>query len=196
MPLTFLVRPRNGITKKLMKIAQAENAQSLPLKTLIDGPYGGIDVEVYRSYENVILVAGGTGISAILPLLVSLSGKVGTEGSVLEYLKLVWVVKNKHTISWVQGKLKEAFKAAPEGFMIIDYYVTSENGSNDVASSGNNDVEAVAQGIITEEETMRIYNKNHGFEPRNFGRPIFSEVIPSSLKRQRTYVVGKSHPDY
>lgn len=179
-----------------MKIAQAENAQSLPLKTFIDGPYGGIDDEVYRSYENVILVAGGTGISAILPLLVSLSVKIGTERSVLEYLKLVWVVRNRHAISQIPSNLKETFNAAPEGSMIIDYYVTSENGSNDVASSGNNDMEAIAQEIATEEKPKHIYNKNHGFEPRNFGRPIFSEVIPSWLKLQRTYVVGNSHSDY
>ena len=191
-PLMFLVKPRHGITKKLMKIAESQDTHSKTVKTFIEGPYGGLNQELQRCFESVILVAGGSGISAVLPLLSTLSRKVGGDGSVLKQINLVWAVKNRHSISWIQEQLNEAIEVAPIGSVIIDYYVTSENATGETSSSRIDEIEAVMQGIGEEEKIVQVHDKDHGFGRGRFGRPVLSEVIPSSLRFERTCVIGKS----
>jgi predicted ferric reductase len=114
MPLFFLVRPRDGITGKSMKIARRQEAHSSTLKVLVEGPYVGLEGGLERRFEQVVLVAGGSGISAMLPLLMSLSRKIGERGSsVLKDVRLIWAVRNRNALSWMADELTTALESAP-----------------------------------------------------------------------------------
>ena len=63
--LTFWIRPFNGWTRRLRSDCMASWNHTIDTNILLEGPYG-IHHELNR-YENVILVAGGTGIAAVLP---------------------------------------------------------------------------------------------------------------------------------
>ncbi|OJD11947.1 hypothetical protein AJ78_07380, partial [Emergomyces pasteurianus Ep9510] len=63
--LVFWIRPFDGWTKNLRSNCLKSPKQALTTSFLIEGPYYGA-IELH-TFENVILIAGGTGIAAALP---------------------------------------------------------------------------------------------------------------------------------
>ncbi|KAK2787958.1 hypothetical protein FQN52_006963 [Onygenales sp. PD_12] len=63
--LVFWIRPFDGWTKQLRSDCLKAPKQTLTTSFLIEGPYG-LPIELH-TFENVILIAGGTGIAAALP---------------------------------------------------------------------------------------------------------------------------------
>ncbi|OAT14257.1 FRE family ferric-chelate reductase [Blastomyces gilchristii SLH14081] len=63
--LVFWIRPFDGWTKRLRSDCLKSPKQTLTTSFLIEGPYYG-PIELH-TFENVILIAGGTGIAAALP---------------------------------------------------------------------------------------------------------------------------------
>ncbi|KAG0652140.1 Ferric cupric reductase transmembrane component 7 [Hyphodiscus hymeniophilus] len=186
-PMVFYVKPKEGITRRLMRIAQQDDT-GRKLKALIEGPYGGHDRQMELAYEHVILVAGGSGVTSVLPLLVDLSRKIGRERTVLKEIRLIWAVRNKHAIEWVRDQLQEALDAAP-GAVTIVYYITSENGPSETSSLRINDIERGAQ-VVADEKIVLVHDKSHGFGEGKFGRPNLRDIIPMALQFERTWVVG------
>ncbi|PGH17682.1 hypothetical protein AJ79_01044 [Helicocarpus griseus UAMH5409] len=63
--LVFWIRPFDGWTKRLRSECLNSPKRTLTTNFLIEGPYyGGIEL---HNFDNVILIAGGTGIAAALP---------------------------------------------------------------------------------------------------------------------------------
>lgn len=172
-----------------MKITQQQPGRKM--KVLVEGPYGGHNQNLELAYESVILVAGGSGITAVLPLLTHLSRKIGRRNTVLKEVKLVWAVKQKHSISWVQKELAEALAAAP-GSVTIDYYVTSEGNTSSSSSLHSQDIEnGMRRTSMAGEKLVEIHQPSRDFGPGTFGRPAFRELFPCILGQPRTYVIGK-----
>ncbi|KAL2074944.1 hypothetical protein VTL71DRAFT_8724 [Oculimacula yallundae] len=135
-PLVFLIKSRKGLTKRLLKVAQ----QRETLKVVIEGPYGGNDLDLKTGYEQIILVAGGSGISAILPLFSMLCKRSTKRNSRLRSVRLVWVVRYRSALAWVREEIKIALKVACPGVVEIDLYVTEErNGKEQLTFSFENE---------------------------------------------------------
>lgn len=126
-PLLFLVKPRAGLTKRLSNVTQ----QRTSLKAFIDGPYGGTHLNLSRKYEQVILVAGGSGISALLPLLSVLCRNMNKVDSILESVRLIWVIKNQRAQAWVQDEIKKALEMTSPKSVSIDLFITGEKNGNE-----------------------------------------------------------------
>ena len=74
--------------------------------------------------------------------------------------------------------------------MTIDYYITSEMGSSDTSSlTGEDDIEKGSLDVPAEKRVIEIHQKSHNLGPGLFGRPVFSDIVPASLKSERTCVV-------
>jgi predicted ferric reductase len=65
--LTFWIRPFDGWTKSLANLCQNDTSNTAHSKLLIEGPYG--HSANLHNYESLLLIAGGTGISAVLPYM-------------------------------------------------------------------------------------------------------------------------------
>ncbi|KAL7925673.1 ferric reductase like transmembrane component domain-containing protein [Trichoderma austrokoningii] len=65
--LTFYIRPEKGFTAKLYQYALDQPGGSIPL--LVDGPYGGINMQRYQHSDHVLVVAGGSGAGWCLPFI-------------------------------------------------------------------------------------------------------------------------------
>ena len=125
-PLVFLIKSRTGLTRKLMRFAQ----QRAALKVLIDGPYGGHELSLSSRYDQVILVAGGSGISGVLPLFSMLCKRLGGTNPTLQSMRLIWAIQNRHAQVWVQDEIKAALATACPGTVEVDLYITRErNGT-------------------------------------------------------------------
>ncbi|OCL01432.1 hypothetical protein AOQ84DRAFT_444016 [Glonium stellatum] len=117
--------------------------QSLPprarvaaLRTLIDGPYGGHMRPLHRLYDTVLCVAGGSGISAVLPWVLALSRRMlapGAEPVATTRLHLVWVVREAEWIEWVRPELEEVVRGARETMAVrvqVEVFVTAKRSLN------------------------------------------------------------------
>lgn len=65
--LTFFIRPFDGWTKSFANLCLKDPTGINNSKILIEGPYG--HSANLHNYESVLLIAGGTGISAVLPYM-------------------------------------------------------------------------------------------------------------------------------
>lgn len=160
--LIFLIRTHSGFTKRLASRADADAATfqkplrtspspslssttspgdrsptitPLPrLRTLIDGPYGGYTAPLHRTVDSVLLVAGGTGITAALPWALNLGAHMGErgDGSRVRSVRLVWIVRAAGCVAWVRRELVGAVHAVRAagsgGQLVVDVYVTGGGG--------------------------------------------------------------------
>ncbi|KAK8185989.1 ferric-chelate reductase-like protein [Phyllosticta citribraziliensis] len=66
--LRFIIKPARGLTGKLAQLAdEPSKASSFPV--LIDGPYGDVGAAQLFEHDDVILIAGGSGVGFAFPLL-------------------------------------------------------------------------------------------------------------------------------
>lgn len=103
--ILFFVRQRGGVTARLARHA-ASNAGVL---TLVESSYGSEQMSVIPSppvgptleYPNTILIAGGVGITSLLPLLDRFNGL----GNPIGKAKLFWGVRTEPLVAAVEALL-------------------------------------------------------------------------------------------
>lgn len=154
--LVFLVRPHQGVTKKILEYttqqdsADAEKGELCipPLQThskattslnvRIDGPYGGLGghAVMHKLYDHAILVAGGGGISAILPWVISLSRSVGDVNELcrLQKISLILCIRHASAQSWAEDELRECLNLAGSA-LEIDIFVTGARDDRDASGA-------------------------------------------------------------
>lgn len=186
--LTFFVRSRKGFTTRLFS-NKDENAQE-QTGVWIDGPYGGIDAKLERSYDHMILVAGGIGITGCLPWLQHMVNCQGTEGTRISSFKLVWVVHEASHIEWIDEYLQSLHQSAGADVLTIEIYYTSlARGTETLPAPGvgPSDLEKAgsASSGLTAVDTLRAWKPTPG-------RPNMNAII-GDLRNGKVAVIGKSH---
>ena len=103
--LPLYVRSYAGFTRRLRKHIKANpDAQ---LEAWLEGPYGGHHWDLSVDFDNIILVAGGGGISAVLPWLEDFALKVRAGERVqASSIKLYWSVREWSAVSWIAEALE------------------------------------------------------------------------------------------
>lgn len=117
--LVFILKGHKGFTKRLLISADSPTATLLP-KTqqdaiappqthvaLIDGPYGASHAD-FAAFDTVLLIAGSTGVTFILPQLLDIAHRASFQRLPVRRLEFVWVVKNSSWTSWVSEELSDA----------------------------------------------------------------------------------------
>lgn len=158
--LVFLVKVRNGFTKRLYQaiaIAQERNKE-LQLNAFIDGPYGS--PSDLTAFSEVIIITGGSGISFGLPLLHNIARKVENNQSACVSVLLVWAVATAElnvegNHGWVLDSLNEVIQHAPPSLRIrIRLYATRETSSvaslNEVSDKEKDDAKKMAYSADVE----------------------------------------------
>lgn len=97
--LAFLVRVRKGFTATLLRNAQDNKL----LKVFFDGPYGS--PPVLKGYGTVILIAGGSGVSFTLPLLLDLVHRAAGNEATCHKVVFVWVFRDASQLKWMSDAL-------------------------------------------------------------------------------------------
>jgi hypothetical protein len=69
--LTFYIRPEKGFTAKLYQFALEKPGDSVPV--LVDGPYGGINMQRYQNSDHLLVISGGSGAGWCLPFIESIT---------------------------------------------------------------------------------------------------------------------------
>lgn len=119
--LVFILKGHRGFTNRLIKSANSSTTSLLPSTkqdsstrqqsriALIDGPYGGSQSD-FAAFDSVLLIAGSTGITFTLPILLDIAHRASSSRLPVRHLSFIWVIKSTSCTSWISSELKSAFQ--------------------------------------------------------------------------------------
>lgn len=126
---SYIVRSKKGQTKKLATLATAvqSSGSSQEVQLILTGPYGQAILDndpPSKSDVNVLCIAGGTGITYVLPVIMNL---VQSHPNKNRSLELIWVVRRSEDLHWIRVELASLRNSAKElGGFDIRIFVTRE----------------------------------------------------------------------
>lgn len=127
---SYIFRAKSGETKKIAAVIadklSTEPTTSPSTSVILQGPYGENTVEGLTSNINVLCVAGGTGITYVLPVLMRLVREPVNPNRKVE---LIWAVKRRQDAEWVAPELKELRELGAAHGLHIRISVTADDES-------------------------------------------------------------------
>ncbi|KAF1817680.1 hypothetical protein P152DRAFT_454252 [Eremomyces bilateralis CBS 781.70] len=189
--LTFFIRSQKGFTRRLL--SEASKSPDYQVSAIVDGPYGTRMRTLQHVYEDVVLVAGGAGITAVLPWLLHLAQCIrGNCDIVTKRVALIWMVRNESSVTWIRNELKGLRDLTTSGHCVVHVHVTrsSENGSPTIEASTDLEVKEKEVGEAITEDGSSGNGSDLPIEKRFDGRPNLGELIPKMVGKTRTAVLG------
>lgn len=193
--MKFIIRPHAGLTARLADLAASSSSSSShSLRVLLDGPYGAATPlsTVLAGSTTALLVAGGTGISFVLPLLRALVEGTN-EIHVVRHVKLVWAVRSAACVEWVRedlerviglvGKDKASGGWAGVETLEVDVFVTRSESSGLAGSKSSSSVQLGGnQDVTPSTASLGVQT----------GRPDIAKAVDMATRtsRDRLAVVG------
>ncbi|KAJ5765255.1 hypothetical protein N7520_004814 [Penicillium odoratum] len=96
---SYLLRAKHGETKKVADLAAMGH---LHTPIILTGAYGNAITSDLSPNTNIMCIAGGTGITYVLPVLLELARQ---PSSLTRNVELIWAVRNSSNIAWIGPEL-------------------------------------------------------------------------------------------
>ncbi|BGP34443.1 ferric-chelate reductase [Rhodotorula toruloides] len=122
--MLFVMRTRKGMTKVLADRLAKSPTGTADLWCTVEGPYGGAtDTE---QFHEILLVAGGAGISHVMSMLADILYKARNSYSRATRVRVIWTVQNVEQSVWTLRELLNSAKTAYEAGveLQVELYVT------------------------------------------------------------------------
>lgn len=194
---SYIFRAKSGETKKMAETAVKKLSAALsaassekhdqvsasqPLtadpftpttKVILTGPYGANHVDALDRSPgiNILLIAGGTGITFVLPVLLHLMTAPTPRGFATRKVKLIWAVRRQEDITWIKSELDTLRAASQRMNLVIRIFVTREGDDVVAARSGGEkivggDIQPVSSSDSSSNASSSIHKpgKQSGFE--------------------------------
>ncbi|KAI0833567.1 putative ferric-chelate reductase [Trametes gibbosa] len=183
--LHFLIAPLDGATRKMKKRIEKSQSGKANMRVLIEGPYG--HSENVGRFEHVLLVAGGSGITAILPYLHELRTK-DTTTRATRHVHVVWIVKNSVYAADVLAHELASVASTESLHITVELYLTRESGvqaADFVASLPANAHARLGSDAPTEksEDAKSLSSASTAAPAILAGRPQMDALIGEALKQ-------------
>lgn len=121
--MTLVFRPFGGFTRKVLNTALEKGPRST-YRAFLDGPYGGMQRDL-ASFDTVVLLAGGSGITAIVSQLLDLIKKMRDGKAVTKRVEVVWALKRPDTMEWFREELRICRDFAPPETVHCQFFITA-----------------------------------------------------------------------
>lgn len=168
--LIFWIRPFDGWTRHLRQQCQRRSNRTIFPDVLLEGPYGR-EIPLWK-HESVLLIAGGTGIAAMVPYIQDHMARssTGASATCVRDLHLVWTTRQASFIrNLVARELRPAlarhdFQASFYSTLAPEDHRYREEDDSDVGSGkllANNDLE-----IISGRPDLQTLINTHAHEAR------------------------------
>jgi len=112
--LIFFLRAHKGWTEKILRRASPSKpsksestGQKESFVALIDGPYGGTHSD-FAAFDTTLLIAGSTGVTFTLPILLDIAQRATTQKLPLRNLMFIWALKSIGGVEWIKEELQGA----------------------------------------------------------------------------------------
>ncbi|KAF2745844.1 hypothetical protein M011DRAFT_405500 [Sporormia fimetaria CBS 119925] len=121
--MVLVFRPFGGFTNKVYRSAM-EHGPWHTYRAFIDGPYGGMQRRI-EAFDDVVLIAGGSGITAIVSQLLSLIKNMRDGKAVTRNVHVIWALKRPETMEWFKEELRICREYAPPDSVTCQFYITT-----------------------------------------------------------------------
>jgi NAD(P)H-flavin reductase len=121
--MVLVFRPFGGFTKKVLENA-LDHGPWHTYRAFIDGPYGGMRRSL-DSFDHVVLVAGGSGITALVSQLLDLIKRMRDAKAVTKTVHVIWALKRPDTMEWFKEELRICREYAPPDSVHCQFYITT-----------------------------------------------------------------------
>ncbi|ORY04196.1 ferric reductase like transmembrane component-domain-containing protein [Clohesyomyces aquaticus] len=203
--LVFLTRTYSGFTKRLASYAASDPDNQVNI--WIEGPYGGISRNIELAYNNLVLIAGGGGITACLPWLAFLAQKA-KDGLLNEIrirrVVLFWTVKEQSHFSWASSALEAYFAVLSADLGArFSFYITDHKGDGRGHLQTSTTETRTAMGTLERKEAMSTPAKDDsssehlaiaGLGSIAYKRCSISEYLGGLELKGRSFVLGCGPP--
>lgn len=138
---SYIFRAKKGETKKIAALSAKRAAHmnnheeaheglmaDAKLSVVMTGPYGERTMRDLPVDSNILCIAGGTGITYVLPVLLDLASR---PQSIDRRMSLIWVVRHRNDIDWVAPELAILKRKCPNLRAGIHIYVTRASENTD-----------------------------------------------------------------
>lgn len=138
---SYIFRAKKGETKKIAALSAKRAAHmnsheeaheglmaDAKLSVIMTGPYGERTMRDLPVDSNILCIAGGTGITYVLPVLLDLASR---PQSIDRRMSLIWVVRHRNDIDWVAPELAILKRKCPNLRAGIHIYVTRASENTD-----------------------------------------------------------------
>jgi len=154
---SYILRAKSGETKKVADVVArksqlAGDAATAPTPVILAGPYGENLMEKLAVDTNIVCVAGGTGISYVLPVLLRLAREQPVPDRKVE---LVWAMRHSSNVDWVRDEMDTLCRAQKALNLTIRLFATRDVDSGerekDAKCGGAKDTDVAEVGSSSSE---------------------------------------------
>jgi NAD(P)H-flavin reductase len=121
--MIIVFRPFGGFTRKVFNTG-IERGPWQTYRAFIDGPYGGMRRRL-ESFDKVVLIAGGSGITAIVSQLLDLIKRMRDGKALTQDVQVIWALKRPETLEWFKEELRICRECAPPESVRCQFFVTT-----------------------------------------------------------------------
>ncbi|KAK5735954.1 hypothetical protein LTR17_007789 [Elasticomyces elasticus] len=121
--MVLVFRPFGGFTKRVLESA-LDHGPWHTYRAFLDGPYGGMRRSM-ESFDHVVMIAGGSGITALISQLLDLIKRMRDGKAVAKTVQVVWALKRPETMEWFKEELRICREFAPPDTVTCHFYVTA-----------------------------------------------------------------------
>lgn len=191
LTLKFVIRAKQGFTRRLLDKAIELSASGQTVMAYVNGPYG--NPISFAQFERVYLLAGGTGATYTVPLLLELCRRSAQQTVPCRHVTFIWAIRSLSQLSWFTEELREAGDCASRLHLDIQVHVTGDE-REPLKSMG-----CVYKGNGKEEISESLENDTLSKDlPSNvvinYGRPVWSTVLAEMIGTEDEAGVAVSGP--
>ena len=195
--MVMYVRAHHGLSRDLLDSVRDQPRRSI--RVHVDGPYDGLVDNLPRIFEEIIFVAGGSGIAGCLPWIEHCSRSIDKGSTMIQQFHVLWMVKESSHLSWASKELEEYTRQAG-GAMQCRLYVTDKSLSSNAdtfrgpqsgALTGDNNKAGDFVGTEQTGEGVTAVAAMATFAAVDNQRPYLPHLLPSLITRRRVAIFGK-----
>ncbi|QIW99841.1 hypothetical protein AMS68_005359 [Peltaster fructicola] len=161
---SYILRAKNGETKKLAKLAASKSiSESSSTSVVLTGAYGEKLMEGLTARTNIICIAGGTGITYVLPVLLELASQ--RTYSTDRQIELVWAVRHANDLQWIELELETLRQCSKALNLHIRLYATRDCKCGAQCSCGSSLAEKAINVKVVSESSLSSEADNDEIVP-------------------------------
>jgi predicted ferric reductase len=126
--MILVFRPFGGFTKRVAELARNKGPGHV-YRAFVDGPYGGLKRRL-ESFDKIILIAGGSGITALVSHLLDLIKRMRDGKAITRSIHVIWAMKRPDTLEWFKEELRICRECAPPETVKCQFFVTAAKRMN------------------------------------------------------------------
>lgn len=168
--MALVFNPYGGFTRKVLDTA-LERGPEQTYRAFVDGPYGGMRRSL-DSFDNVVLIGGGSGITALVSHVLDLVKRMRDGKAVTKKVQVVWAVRRLEAMEWFNEELRICREHAPLDSVECQFFVTSakrQSGSAPPKAQrpisglfGSEKINDFAQGIASKRSSAIVRDAADG----------------------------------